>query len=205
MSKVTFCDAWGYPNWRRFLSQEGHANLTSKCSLCTCVQIAACKVDGPSVQPSTWHLYTLLMPPNCRQRGVIWVGIATSRAPGATGEGTSGANSNFFTTGVEASGAASWCSCGGGMEIVAVWDCGIFWVGVGWRTWRNVTWLPTKAHTNPPPPILPEPIESFLAPLSLTAVPPPSAHLPFLANPNPERRKRIVIWHVRLNHRIGRA
>ena len=28
-------------------------------SLHMCAQIVACEVDGPSVQPSTWHLYTL--------------------------------------------------------------------------------------------------------------------------------------------------
>ena len=89
-------------------------------ALCTCTQIVVCEVDGLSLQPSTWHLYTLLMPPNCRQRSVILVGMVISRASCVAREGTSGGNSDFIMAGVEASYVASWCSCGGGTEMVAV-------------------------------------------------------------------------------------
>ena len=35
-------------------------------------QIAAHEVDGPSLQSSTQHLYTLLMPPTWTLRGCMW-------------------------------------------------------------------------------------------------------------------------------------
>ena len=184
---------------------RGHANLTPMCSLHMCAQIEACEVDSPSVQPSTWHLYTPLSPPNCRQRGVIWAEMATSGASSAAGEGTSSANSDIFMAGAEASGVASWCSCRGSMEMVAVGEQQCLLGGVGCRTWRNMTWLPIRDHTNPPPLILPQPIKSCPAPLSLTIAPPPLAYSPIVANLNPERRKRNIIWHVRPNCRIGRA
>ena len=142
--------------------------------------------------------------PNCRQRGIIWAGIVTSRASGAAGEGTFDANPNYSTAGAEASGVASWCSCG----VQRWWQLeigGAFWVVLGWRTWRNVTWLPTRAHTNLPPPILPQLTESCSALLPPSVAPPPLAYSPIVTNPNPERRKRNVIWQVRLNHKIGRA
>ena len=48
--------------------------------------MVVCEVDGPSLQPSTQHLYTHLMPPTRIQRGCMWVGMASSKADGAAGE-----------------------------------------------------------------------------------------------------------------------
>ena len=114
------CDAEGVQTEDGFVTR-GTCQPHARCSLHTCAQMVACDVDGLSVQPSTWHLYTLLILPNLRQRGIIWVGIVTSRASGAAGEGTSSSNPNFSMAGVEASGVASQCSYGG-MEMVAVGD-----------------------------------------------------------------------------------
>ena len=102
------------------LPQEGHTNTTPKCTLHTCVHIVAHEVDGPSFQPPTKHLYTLLMPPNCRQRDVMLAEIATSRASGAAGETASGACFTPSLTGLEASGTAPLGSQVGGLGMVAV-------------------------------------------------------------------------------------
>ena len=112
---------------KKVLAQEGHASPTSKCSQHTCAQIAAHEVDGHSVQPSTWHLYTLLMPPNWRQRGIMWAGIATSEACDSAEEEASSANSALPSAGLETSGATFSDSWGGGLETVAV--------GAGWHFW----------------------------------------------------------------------
>ena len=65
--------------FRKVWSQEGHTSLTPKWSLHTCEQMAACEVDGPSLHPSTWHLYTLLMP-QLQVKGCHVGGMATSKA-----------------------------------------------------------------------------------------------------------------------------
>ena len=62
--------------------QRGHTNPTPKCTLHTWVQMVTWEVDGPSLQPSTWHLYTLLMPPNWMQRGCMWAGMSSSKTGG---------------------------------------------------------------------------------------------------------------------------
>ena len=41
---------------KKDLLQRGHTNPTPKCTFCTCAQMVAWEVDGPSLQPSTWHL-----------------------------------------------------------------------------------------------------------------------------------------------------
>ena len=71
-------------NW----AQEGHTNPNPRC---TCMQIVACEIDGASLQPSTQHLYTLLMPPSWMQRGCMLVGRASSEADEAGGEAASDA------------------------------------------------------------------------------------------------------------------
>ena len=60
--------------WSRLkkdLLQEGHTNPTPRCTLHTCVQMITWEVDGPSLQPSTWHQYTHLMPP-AEYKGVAY-------------------------------------------------------------------------------------------------------------------------------------
>ena len=54
---------------KKILPQGEHTNPTPKWTFLTWAQIVACEVDGPSLQPSTWHLYTHLMPPP-EHRGV---------------------------------------------------------------------------------------------------------------------------------------
>ena len=68
---------------KKVLHQREHTNLTPKWTFLIWAQIVAREVDGPSLQPSTWHLYTLLMPPTWIWRGCMWGGMASSRAAGA--------------------------------------------------------------------------------------------------------------------------
>ena len=129
------------------------------------------------------------MPPNCRQRGVMLVGIPTSKACDTAEEGDSSANSTSLTTGAETSGTVSSGSWGGGLEMVAdgVWQHFLGWVG--WRTQGNEIWLPPGAHINPMPLILPLLIQSYVTLPFPVAGPPPSMHLLFLANPDPEKKE----------------
>ena len=124
--------------------------------------------------------------PNCRWRDVMWAGIATSKVGDAAEEGNSNAISASLTAGAEASGTAigSW---GSGLEmvVVGVWWC--FLGRVGQRTQGNVIWLPTGACTDLLPLILLLLPLSSSAPPSPVTVPPPSAHLLFLIDPNPEK------------------
>ena len=90
---------------KKDLLQRGHTNPTPKCTLCTWVQMVAQEVDGPSLQPSTWHLYTLLMPPNWIQRGCMSAGISPSKTEVAVEE----VDSRACSAGTEASGSLdSW-------------------------------------------------------------------------------------------------
>ena len=65
---------WTKGYLKKDLLQRGYTNPTPKCTLHMWVQMVACKVDGPSLQPSTWHLYTLLMPPNWTWKVACWQG-----------------------------------------------------------------------------------------------------------------------------------
>ena len=113
-------------------------NLTPKWSLCTSVHIAAHEVDGPSLHPSTWHLYTLLMLPTFRQRGVMWVGMATSRVWKTAEEGAFGASLVPPTAGVEASGSTPSDSWGGSLDMVTV---GSWWHLLGgWGRGHGGLW-----------------------------------------------------------------
>ena len=89
-----------------------------KYTLCTCVQIVACEVDGPSVQPSTWHLYTLLTPPNWIERGWMLVERASSEAGEAAGVAASDCCSTILVAGLEALGVTPIGSWRGRWEIV---------------------------------------------------------------------------------------
>ena len=72
---------------RNVQPQEGHADLTPKWAWHTCAHIVTWEVDGPLLQPLTWHLYTPLMPPTFRQRSVMWMGMATSKVWETADEG----------------------------------------------------------------------------------------------------------------------
>ena len=50
-------------------------------------QIAAHEIDGPSLQSSTQHLYTLLTPPTWTLRGCMWDGMASYGAGETAEEG----------------------------------------------------------------------------------------------------------------------
>ena len=55
---------------KKDLLQQGHTNPTPKCTLCMYAQMVAQEVDGPSLQPSTWHQYTCLTPPKLNTKGL---------------------------------------------------------------------------------------------------------------------------------------
>ena len=97
---------------KKDLLQRRHTNHTPKCTLCMWVQMVAQEVDGPSLQPSTWHLYILLMPPNWIWRGCMLAGIAPSKTEGAVEE----MDSSACLVGMEASGSLD--SWGGRWEMV---------------------------------------------------------------------------------------
>ena len=69
-----FLWCWKVSGLKKDLLQEGHTNSTPKCTLHTCTQMVTHEVDGPSLQPSTWHLYTHLMPPAECEGVAYWQG-----------------------------------------------------------------------------------------------------------------------------------
>ena len=71
---------------KKVLPQREHTNLTPRCTFLTWAQIAACEVDGPSLQPSTQHWYTCFVPPICILRGCIWASMSPSGAGVAAGQ-----------------------------------------------------------------------------------------------------------------------
>ena len=104
----------------KVLVQEGHANLTPQMvfvHMCTYSSLCGWQ---PSLHPSTQHLYTLLMPPTFRQRGIMWTGMATSKTWETAEEGASSASPIPSTAGAEASGSIPLDSWGGGLDMVAV-------------------------------------------------------------------------------------
>ena len=161
-----------------------------RCTLHTCAQMVAWEVDGPSLQPLTWHWYTHLMPPSWIQRGCILAGMVSSKAGGTAGEtaviawsvgsGTSGPVDSWGADG-------RWWQMGCG---------GLSYEEVGLGIWRNVTLLPSEAHRNPPPLNLPLLLPSSPIPQPPSAVPPspicgplPVGNQPFSVDLAPERRK----------------
>ena len=127
--------------------------------------------------------------PNCRWRGVMWAGIATSKSGDAAKEGTSGASSVSLATRMEASGTASSGSWGCGLEMMADGVWWGFWMGVGQRIQGNVIWLPSGDHIDIVPLILPLLLQFSQGPPSPVTVLPPSAHWPSLVDPNPEQKR----------------
>ena len=67
---------------KKVLPQREHTNVTPKWTFLTWAQMVACEVDGPSLQPSTQHLHTHLIP----QPEFKGAGMASSKAEGAAGE-----------------------------------------------------------------------------------------------------------------------
>ena len=53
---------WKVSGLKKGWLQRGHTNPTPKCTFCMWAQMVVWEVDGPSLQPSTWHLSTLFMP-----------------------------------------------------------------------------------------------------------------------------------------------
>ena len=94
------------------------------------------------------------------------------------------------TAGVEATGSTPLDSWGGSLYMVAVGNGGIFWVGWG-RTWRSMIELPSRAHTDPPTPILPQPTVLSAPPPSPITAHPPILHVLIIINPAPGRQKRV--------------
>ena len=180
--------------------QVGHANLTSKWSLHMCAQMAAHEVGGLSLHLSTWHLYTLLMPP-IASKGVPcgwgWLPPKLGRqmkseslVPGQplqlqeqrlqvqvlqTPEGSDGIWWQW-----ENGGIFGW----GGVEDMGECDM-----------------APLKSPTDPPPLILSLLTQSSAAPPSPTAVLPPIVSWPISTNLTPEKEKRRSVTKARLSHR----
>ena len=103
---------------KKDLLQEGHTNPTPKCTLHTFAEMVAHEVDGPSLQPSTWHLYTHLTPPSWMWRGCILAGITSSEAGSTAGE----ADCIAWPAGSETSGPVdSWRGRWGTM-VDGVWQ-----------------------------------------------------------------------------------
>ena len=113
---------WKVSGLKKDLLKRGHTNPTPKCTFHMWAQIVAWEVDGPSLQPSTWHLYTLLMPPSWMQRGRMWAGISSSEAGGTARE----ADSTAWSAGAETSGPVD--SWGSRWETVVV---GAWWTFLG--------------------------------------------------------------------------
>ena len=155
-----------------------------KCTLHMYAQIVAHEVDGPPVQPSTQHLYTLLMPPNWRWRGCMWVGRASSEA----GETASSTCFTSFAEGSEALGTAPLGSWGDGTGDSGRWSVTNFsYKGVGLRIQRDAIKLPSGACRDLPCLNLPLPLQSSstLPFLCIELLPPidgslPSRNLPSL-------------------------
>ena len=179
---------WKVSGLKKDLLQEGHINPTPKCTLHTCVQMVVHEVDGPSLQPSTWHWYThLTIPAEYKGVAYLW------RWPPLKLEGQLERQTSLPGS-QDQRHQVLWTP--GGM------DGGLWWMGcgrlsceeVGLGIWRNVTLLPSEAHRNPPPLNLPLPLPSFPVPQSPSIAPPPpvcgpppSGNQPFLVDPSPER------------------
>ena len=82
--------------------------------------------------------------PNCRQRGCILVGRASSKAGDAAEGGTSGAITDLSPAGAEASGTPSG-SWGGSLEMVEVGEWQHFLDGGG--TWDMEDWAMTPLRS----------------------------------------------------------
>ena len=121
------CCAWVHLDWRKICHRwDTPTSLPN--ALCACVcRLWHMRLTAPlySLQPS------ILMPPNWRWRGCMWVGRATSEAGEAAAETGSNACFSSFAAGSETSGTASPGSWGGGWEIVVdgVWQTFLDW---GW-------------------------------------------------------------------------
>ena len=106
---------------KKVLLQSGHTNPTPRCTFLTWVQIAALEVDGPSLQPSTWHWYTHLVPPSWILRGCIWA----SMLPSGAGVAAGGADTVVWPIGSETSGLVdSWGGCWETEELGLRWGHG---------------------------------------------------------------------------------
>ena len=162
---------------KKDLLQRGHTNPTPKCTLHTWVQMVPHEVDGPSLQPSTWQLYTLLMPSNWIQRGCMSAGISPSKTEGAVEE----VDSSAWSAGTEASGSLD--SWGGRWEMVeeGAWQD---FLGGGEDVGREeCNTAPLRSPYNPPPLNQSPPPRSSLTPPSPDAGPCfPVCMLPYAVN-----------------------
>ena len=175
---------------KKDLLQEGHTNPTPKCTLLTCVQMVACEVYGPSLQPSTWYWYTHLMPPlNMKGLHIGGDGLLWSWKDSWRGR--------LHCLVCSIRDIRSCELLGGGWEMVAdgVWQISC---GGGAEDKEEYNTLPSEDHRNPLPLNLPLPLPSFPIPQSPSTVPPssvcgppPSWIQPFSVNPAPERWKKI--------------
>ena len=165
-----------------------------------CAHIAAHEIDGPSLHPSTQHLYTLLMPPHL-DKGVS---CGQGRLPPRSGRQPRGSllcqsaslscrNRGFvFNTFRLLRGQLG---NGGGRGMTTSLG------GGGQRTWRTVRELPSGACTNSLPLILPWLAVLSVIPQPLTTLLPSSASWPILVNPAPGKKEKGSVTKARLSHK----
>ena len=122
--------------------------------------------DGSTHSPA--FVYPLDAP-NCRQRGTMWAGMATSRVWDTAEEELlvpiqplQLQEQRLQVQFLQAPGG--WLGNSGSWSMVA------FLGGVGWRIWGNVIWLPSRAAVDPLPLILPLLTQSSASPPYPTAV-----------------------------------
>ena len=74
---------------KKDLLHKGHNNPTTKCTLHTYTEMVAHEVDGPSLQPSTWHWYTHLTPSAEYEGVAYWQGLPPLKLEGQVERQTS--------------------------------------------------------------------------------------------------------------------
>ena len=185
-----FLWCWKVSGLKKDLLQRGHTNPTPKCTFGMWAQMVAWEVDGPSLQPSTWHLYTLLMPPSWMQRGCMWAGISSSEAGGTAREADSSAwpcrSRDFRSCGLLRGQMGDSGRRGMASLLRGRWG---MWAG------KSVILLPSEAHRNPLPLNQPLLLPFLLALLFLsTGLSPPVCEPPCImswptsANPTPAKK-----------------
>ena len=153
----------------KVLAQEGHANLTPKWSLWTWAQIVKCEVESPSLHPPpgtyrpSWCPLTIgkgvpcgwgKPPPKLviQLKRELWCQFTFADCRSRS------FRCNYFRP------LRGW-----------LWDGGR-WGWGGMKDGGNEVWLPSGAHIDPLPPILPLLTQSSVASPSPVTGPPPSMH-----------------------------
>ena len=156
MLEWLFCGIWKCQDWKKIYCRGAHQPHSQMNPSNVHTDDG---IEGWCALPAALNLTLIdsLNAPNWIQRGCILASISPSRTGGTVTEVDSGA----CLAGPEASSSwDSWGVDGRWWQMV----CGGLSLGeVGLRIWRNATLLPSEAHRNHPPLILPLLPPSFLA------------------------------------------